>query len=340
MHVVAILHCYPPRHNAGAEWMIHTLFRSLIEAGHTVDVTLTAQCGEEYELDGITIKPFKHKSDPSIAVQNADVLVTHLENTPRTTALGRMFNIPVVHILHNTFEPSKRWLAEDTALAVFNSSWMQQDYIEWIIARELDVPPNIVIHPPVIAADYATTPGDHVTMINMTEAKGALIFWELARSMPDVSFLAVIGGYGEQVIPDNAPRNVVVHSHVPGYSMKSIYGQTKILLMPSEYESWGRVGVEAMASGIPVIASPTRGLIESLGPEGIFVERDDFTGWEENIRYLLDGRRRRIASRKALARSAELDPTKDLARWVDAMEVLHARYSSRHRSTAGSGSYS
>ncbi|MFI1769152.1 glycosyltransferase family 4 protein [Streptomyces sp. NPDC020800] len=58
-----------------------------------------------------------------------------------------------------------------------------------------------------------------------------------------------------------------------------VYSRSRVMLMPSLYESWGRVAVEAFASGIPVIAHPTPGLVESLGEAGIFAYRDDLNAW-------------------------------------------------------------
>jgi glycosyltransferase involved in cell wall biosynthesis len=101
-----------------------------------------------------------------------------------------------------------------------------------------------------------------------------------------------------------------------------VYARTKLLLMPSDYESWGRVGVEAMASGIPVIAHPTEGLTESLGDAGTFIHRDDIPAWCDAITRLLKPRAWGAASKKAKARSAELDPARDLATWVQALEHL------------------
>jgi glycosyltransferase involved in cell wall biosynthesis len=95
--------------------------------------------------------------------------------------------------------------------------------------------------------------------------------------------------------------------------------------MPSAHESWGRVGVEAMTSGIPVIAAPTAGLKESLGDAGVFCDRDDLDAWEQALRRLLDGRRWKAASRKAKARAAELDPAADLDRWCHEVETLARR---------------
>jgi glycosyltransferase involved in cell wall biosynthesis len=77
-----------------------------------------------------------------------------------------------------------------------------------------------------------------------------------------------------------------------------------------------------MASGIPVIAHPTPGLVESLGEGGIFVDRDDIDGWVATLRALENPAEWQAASDRALRRSKELDPTEDLQRWCEAIESL------------------
>lgn len=317
MRVLALLHAYPPTHNAGAEWMMHTLLRALVDRKHEVDVLLSQPHPDAvapYDLDGVRVHPYRHKNDPFRYLHDASLIVTHLENTPRATILGDLNTVPVVHVLHNTFGASKKWLQRGpAALAVFNSEWMQADYAYH--GRQ------VVVRPPVIAADYATKPGDRVTLINLFERKGAGLFWQLAERMEDVDFLAVTGGYGPQDI--RQLPNVDVVPHTPGGRMRDeVYSRTKVLLVPSVYESWGRVGVEAMCSGIPVIAHPTPGLKESLGDAGTFVDRDDIDGWEQEIRRLLKTRSWQAASKKAKARAAELDPAEDLAAWVKAVEAV------------------
>jgi glycosyltransferase involved in cell wall biosynthesis len=178
-----------------------------------------------------------------------------------------------------------------------------------------------VVRPPVRAADYRTTPGDMITLINLFANKGADTFWALAERMPDRQFLAVRGSYGEQVLRDLP--NVEVVDNVPGGDMaKLVYARTRILLMPSEYESWGRTGVEACASGIPVIATPTPGLLESLGDAGTFVAAGDVDGWQKAIENLDDADIYRKASAAAKKRSKQLDPSADLTRWRTAIEAL------------------
>jgi glycosyltransferase involved in cell wall biosynthesis len=109
----------------------------------------------------------------------------------------------------------------------------------------------------------------------------------VARLLPDTRFLAVRGGYGHQVIPKVVPSNVEVIDTTDD-PVGEIYARTRILLVPSFYESWGRVGLEAASSGIPVIASPTRGLQESLGEAGIFRDPERPAHWAAAITMLSD----------------------------------------------------
>lgn len=316
-------HLFPPVHNAGAERMLLGLLRPLVARGHRVDVVLSrphARIPEPYEIDGINVWPHTGKGDPIRFLDDTDVVVTHLENTLRATVLGQMHGIPVVHLCHNTFDLTRQMLRKRPSLAVYNSQWMAEAF-----AGE-DVP-SIVVRPPVAVDEYAATPGDAVTLVNLSEAKGAEVFYQLAERFPDTPFLGVEGAYGTQLV-DDLP-NVEILGHVDGDQMRErVYARTRVLLMPSEYESWGRAGVEAMCSGIPVIAHPTEGLTESLGDAGIFCDRNDIDAWEQALRRLMDGRRWRAASRKARARAVELDPAEDLARWCTAVETLAAR---RHR---------
>ncbi|WP_237330113.1 glycosyltransferase family 4 protein [Streptomyces sp. BA2] len=337
MRVLAMLHAYPPAHNAGAEWAAHSLLRELAARGHTVDVLLSqaAETKDTYEIDGVSVHPHRGKADPGRWMRGpgrANVIVTHLENTPRASVLGELNRIPVVHLLHNTFEKSKSWLVKGSpTLAVYNTAWMQADAEAWwrIHRGDRPMPWGITVHPPVAVADYSATPGDRITLINLTEEKGAKVFYALAERMPRRKFLGVIGGYGNQVVREDLP-NVEIVPHTPGDRMaKDVYARTKILLAPSSYESYGRVAVEAMCSGIPVIAHPTPGLMESLGEAGSFCDRDDLEAWEAAIRQLTAPTTYRQASKAAAARAAGLDPEAELDLWCVAMEGVAKRGSPR-----------
>lgn len=325
-----MFHGYIPAHNAGAELTVHAMLRHLASLGAEVDVQLSRthpDVKRPYETEGVRVWPFVDTGDAVRWMENSrpDVLIAHLENQPRACALGDLYGVPVVHVLHNTHDFSKHALRRGPShLAVFNTNWMRQDYAAWFSAAGQQLPPNVTIHPPVYARDYAVAePGKHITLINLWEGKGGPLFWELARRLPNRKFMGVRGAYGEQVI-DDLP-NVHVTGHKEPAQMRYVYNETRILLMPSEYESYGRTALEAACSGIPTVAHPTPGLREALGPDGIFVDRDDTDGWVAALSRLGTPKAWALESRKARARADQLTPDADLDRFADAVEGVAAR---------------
>jgi glycosyltransferase involved in cell wall biosynthesis len=312
MQVMARAHAYLPHHPAGAELTLHALLVALVDRGHRAEVWLTQHgpARRPYELDGVLVHPAGTGENMLGYAQRAGAIVSHLESDATTATLAAAVRRPHVVLHHNTLGP----LQPGAALTVFNARWVQARYGGG----------GIVVRPPVDPDRYTTTPGSAVTLVNLWPAKGGDLFAQLVARMPDVQFLGVRGAYGHQVTPAGA--NVTVLDTVPGDRMRDeVYARTRLLLMPSEYESWGRTGVEAMASGIPVVAHPTPGLLESLGPAGVFVDRADPARWETAIRELLDERAWQAASVKARKRSAALRPDRDLARWCAAVEALGRR---------------
>ena len=326
MRILARLHAYPPAHNAGAEWAAHSLLRELASRGHEVEVWLSEVTGARlsFDLDGVRVIPATTHSGFAEAVRKGGVVVSHLENVRSAAAAARGWGRPLVVLCHNTFPATFRAIGSGTtALVVYNSQWMARAADDYFTENPKLARPEqeIIVRPPVRAADYRTAPGDRITLINLFANKGADLFWQLAERMPDRRFLAVRGSYGEQIVHDLP--NVEVIDNVPGADMaKLVYSRTRILLMPSEYESWGRTGIEAYASGIPVIATPTPGLKESLDDAGIFVPRGDEEGWQRAIQALDDEVVYRAAASAAKKRSRQLDPAADLARWRETVEAL------------------
>src|SRR5690606_5358812 len=59
-----------------------------------------------------------------------------------------------------------------------------------------------------------------------------------------------------------------------------------------------------------------------LGPAGVFVARSNINGWERELRRLLDPGEWEAASKRALTRAGELDPSGELQTWTRAVESL------------------
>ena len=300
MKITAIVHGYPPEHNAGAEWMLHEMLKYLVSRGHDVEVMMP-------DVTPYTFEGVKVNKDNAIrkAVDTSDVVISHLKQAGRALNLCEYYNTPFVQIIHNSnyytiLKIKNRPKGNGRfAYVIYNSLFTKDD---------MNYPnPGIVVRPPVDIKRYKTKPGEKITLINLFDRKGGKFFHELAALMLDYNFLGVEGDYGTQ--EKGTLKNVSYMANTP--DAKKIYSKTRILLMPSIYESYGRTAVEAMCSGIPVIAAPTPGLRESLGDAGIFCKLESPLSWIEAIKELDDEKAYKEASLKCLKRSKEIEKIKE-----------------------------
>ena len=293
--ILSLVHAYVGHgRNAGGETTLHDIFRDFVARGAQVDVILDEPTSftEVTVIDGVTVHPY-HDWDSgkfNVMARDTDIIMTHLDCSERATYVAQYCGKPMVHLVHNTFWQTQGYLSAGCDLAIYNSDWVanfheQRDKsglalvantqnVEQISVA-LTVPKvtqwdSIVVHPPIDFDRYVTTPGDHITLVNLFPNKGAAIFYEMAKRFPKLPFMAVRGGYDkkEYMIPDVLPPNVRIVQNCNDFN--DVLSRTRTLLMPSVYESFGRVALEAAASGIPTIASDTPGLREALGETGIY----------------------------------------------------------------------
>jgi hypothetical protein len=133
--------------------------------------------------------------------------------------------------------------------------------------------------------------------------KGADVFLELARRFPRRRFLLVGKlGYGYPARLRSLP-NV---RHLPLGPPRQFLGRAGVVLVPSRWpEPFGRVAVEAMAGGVPVLASRVGGLAEVVGDSALaVVDYRDPDAWERQRAVLRDsplGRAANAAQGRSLA---------------------------------------
>jgi glycosyltransferase involved in cell wall biosynthesis len=63
-----------------------------------------------------------------------------------------------------------------------------------------------------------------------------------------------------------------------------IYAKSAAVIMPSKAESWGRVALEAMAMGVPVIVGDTPGLREATAGKAAVCHQNDIDCWIQEIK--------------------------------------------------------
>jgi glycosyltransferase involved in cell wall biosynthesis len=286
---------------AGADNMMHQVHRTLIAMGHDVVVVAINDQDNSWPQEEVIDKVLITRTKPdygyevaakAVEVHQPDVLFGQFGLLPYSIENAVERNLPVVvwcH-LHDGFEqPRKAALVEMVDLFVFNSAFLYEE--AGVNVR------HVVVNPPIERERVvaATRKPEYITLINLCAAKGPDIFYHLAKKFPDEKFLGVEGGYEDQVKEDLPNVEFVAH----GPDMASVYAKTKVLLMPSRYESFGMAAVEAQANGVPIIASDLPGLRDALGDGALYAAPQKKQVWETALRTLLVQRdyRARVSGR-------------------------------------------
>lgn len=286
MKVAALVHFAFPYRLAGSETVLHELMKAAGAAGHEVRVFATDLPGKKSTVyEGVPVEVVRNLPVGLSKMKQwgPDVCVTHHQNA--LTAIRRSGGrYKTVLLVHNEMDLTDRQIARGPSAVIYNANWTREVLQE----RTGYVGPTLTILPPLDFYRHAipldTGPRDCVTQINLNADKGAEVFYALAERMPDIQFLAVAGGHGRQIIR-HLP-NVEHIAHTPDLAER-VWPRTRVLLMPSIYESFGLVGVEAGCAGIPTVCHPTPGLVESQGAALIEADRGDLSAWEFKVSRLL-----------------------------------------------------
>jgi glycosyltransferase involved in cell wall biosynthesis len=114
----------------------------------------------------------------------------------------------------------------------------------------------------------------------LTRKKGAQytlqVAEHLARLVPDIR--VVVTGFSNDAVAEHSARqlpNVVLAGHVDDELYHALLGRARCLLFLSRYEGFGIPILEAMAMGVPVIASQFASIPEVVGDAGVLVDVDD-----------------------------------------------------------------
>lgn len=269
--------------------MLHTMNKYLVSQGHEVKVMtrggdhVTNKNGKNYFKKIQRVKTFEGIDIfyEGVTMYNelfrwADVVITHLDQTGKAINLCRSFEKKLVHLIHNShYRHEVVDINKLNHYIIYNSQWLK-DLLKYPLK-------NTVLRPPVIEKDYRMKPtGKAITLINCYQPKGGDILVRLAEELPHRKFIGVMG-YGVQVVGDRKNLTYLENTE----KIQDVYKQSKIIIMPSTYESFGRVAIEAAAAGIPVIVTNTPGLKEALGDAGLFItNRDNIEEWVGAIKSL------------------------------------------------------
>ena len=293
---------YLPHQRAGSEICLHRICQYLISKGH--EVKAVTRYPVDYSYEGIEV--YSQKKDYKVCHNHlwdwADLVFCQLSGTYYAMNKQRISPKKIINFTHN----NAGYPQVDIRKNVFTVYNTEQAKKELNYNQE-----TYVLHPPVNYRDYAdvdTSKAQYITLINHNENKGGKILIEIAKRMPNHKFLAVQGGYYLQ-ITDAKVLNIKYVGITD--DIRKYLAMTKLLIAPSEYDSYGMAQVEALCCNIPVIASDISGFKESLADSAIYVNRNDIDAWVEAIK----NSDQLFKDKKPLERAKQLDPVKELAKF-------------------------
>jgi hypothetical protein len=301
MKILWSIHLYFPRHGSGAEAMARNINRHLVSKGHEIKILLHQanqyKIKEMYQFEGVDVFP-----PDDYIIDNlfnwADIVISHLDYNKWTTHQCEKYNKPFIHVVHNDTQYPSVVDSPIPVKVIYNSEWCKKSLnYKW---------PSIVFPPPI--DQWVKTENnnrEYITLINLNQNKGSKYFYSLAKRLPQYKFLGVKGSYDAQNL-QNYP-NVTILPNTP--DIREVYKMTRILLVPSHYESWGMVAGEGLVNGIPIIYNPTPGLCENVGESGICINRNEIQRWVDEInRLMTDKMYYKKWSNKALKRAEDHVP--------------------------------
>jgi glycosyltransferase involved in cell wall biosynthesis len=173
--------------------------------------------------------------------------------------------------------------------------------------------------------------GDGRTVLYVGSARPAKGLPYLVRAVNDLPQvrLIVLGGWGEEgdLCRSLAKENTEFVGKVPPSKVRDYLAKASIFCLPSLSEGFPNALLEAMAAGLPIVATRVGGIPYILGDSGILVPPRDTASLREALKCLLDdpGRRREYG-RRALERAQHFS----WDRVVDELEgmmkkILHRR---------------
>jgi hypothetical protein len=285
-----------PHTVSGADLANHEFARRLHRRGIPVAVlgTMPADSGRrarqrDYLADGVPVnlvsEDFAGRLADAARRFRPGVVVTACPEPGRDAAeveemigaCGRL-GLPVVLYVHD-IEGTVPFFAavEGRLAAVATNSRFMAGRLKQLWGRECEVV-YPVPDPPV--ADPRLEKGPFVTFFNPLPHKGLRVAHTLVTCRASHRPFLFVEGFIDPEshgISLSRSGNLIHARRSP--NVGTIYLMTRTLIVPSRWEEpFGRVALEAMVNRVPVIASRTGGLVESVGDGGLLI--DDFENVE------------------------------------------------------------
>lgn len=322
MTVVALTHGYPPLWNMGGEVALHRTLLAIED--RKIVLTSTAN---PYELDSIRVVPI---DTPDVLDINADPepLASQLAELGATLVIGQNeLSLPAVKAarllgiasLVSIHTPPRYGSSTKAAVPLADHVL----YNTRFSATEWGEPNAPVVHPPIspLPSHPGKPAGDAYTILSSLTHKGVEIVLELAARYPTQRFI-VVESPATQMEPVNLRAriaelpNVELYPRVAPEDVAGAYlSQTRILLVPSRYETYGMSAIEAAGYGIPAVHVDTPHAREGIGEAAVLVPPLNTNAVDDGIRLIEADYAARSWASRARAERLAVRQAEELEEW-------------------------
>jgi glycosyltransferase involved in cell wall biosynthesis len=287
--------------------------------GHRCVVLTRHPDSRRETIGGIEIAAFRDVEELKQVVEifQPQVIVGALNDAVAGLRVAKRFGIPAAVYLHSyefcppTAAERREWgIADESAFPsdaeadfVFDSAdavFVCSHYLQQALETKRGLSAEAIgcdfDRDEVLLDEERPDRGEYITGVCGYRHKGLEIFLSLAERFRHERFL-LAGDLGADIDLSYRRRLAALPNMIlPGrMEIKSMLARSKIALVPSQWpEPFGRIAVEAMANGIPLLASDAGGLKEILCDAPMRVEHyRDADVWADRLAALIESPDRR-----------------------------------------------
>jgi len=268
--VLSIVHVDTEREWRGGQEALLALARGLRERGHLQRMVCPegSALAERALAEGFTVATALRGA---LIESRAEILHSHSGRAQNAAFLAsRGMNIRRVVTRHVAFAPRHPWVHRLKYQLTCHGIIAVSNAVCGVLLHSGVPPAKIeVIHtgvelPPIRPARMRQEKFVAGHLGAFTHEKGQDVAIRAAELLPDVHF--VLAGDGPLLA--EARKSARVSVSFPGFIQdpSAFYAGLDVFIMPSRSEAWGLAALEAMAHGVPVIASNVGGLAEIVKP--------------------------------------------------------------------------
>jgi glycosyltransferase involved in cell wall biosynthesis len=283
----------------GAQHLLVELALELSDRGHQITIFIKSQPGDFYHVDPGMLT----------SLQRAGVIIGNPEGLRSCQVIqldgyhSLRQKIPYLRTYNKCVETyHSRYSVKRSGPVYAPHRIAVSSYVQSFLPAPTFIIPNGIIQPVTLIDEKKEFDVAILGRIHPVKRQDFFlqVCQELSTKRSEMSCL-IIGGYSEnreyrekitgQVSLLQA-QNIHVHitGFVPRETVYSWLSKTRILLITSQDEGFGRMAIEAMACGVPVIANPVGGLIELIdhGKTGYLANRDEIRSFVDLADHLLN----------------------------------------------------